>query len=58
MTKCPKCGSIYISEPKYEGAYQCGTNKSGEDRLRYTCERCGYSMTTQTDDAKKEPSNG
>ena len=54
MRVCPKCGSVYISGPKYEGAYECATNKSGEERLRYTCERCGYSMTTPTNDAAKE----
>jgi len=41
MDKCPKCGCIKISEPRYE-------NLEGREWLRYYCQRCGYSETRPT----------
>lgn len=56
MSKCPKCGSYKIIGPKYE-AGGCGDTKYGGERLRYRCYDCGYSVTTETKDAreKREP---
>jgi len=47
MIQCPKCGSKLIGGPKFE------RDVMQREHLRYTCERCGYSMTTPTLDQKR-----
>jgi ribosomal protein S27AE len=48
MSKCPKCGSSHIIGPRYErGPYH------GQEALRYTCVRCHYSETSQTNDQRR-----
>lgn len=47
MHECPKCGSTKIIGPKYQPA-----STWRQERLLYTCFRCGYQATTPTNDAK------
>lgn len=47
MISCPKCGSCFISGPRYEkGVFQ--------ERLVYRCTRCGYEHEESCMDAKKD----
>lgn len=51
MDFCPKCNCSQIHGPVYV------KNAFGQERLRYTCNRCGYSQTTPTKDANKKGSS-
>jgi hypothetical protein len=52
MTRCPKCHSMNISGPVYEGGY--GFFAFGEERLVYTCRVCGYRQATPCKDAEEK----
>ena len=43
---CLKCGGGPINGPRYEG-------KGCNERLRYSCDRCGYSWTEPCADARE-----
>lgn len=49
MTTCPKCGGNKILGPRFE------RSAFGQERLRFNCFACGYSTTTPTLDAKRDP---
>lgn len=62
-TKCPKCGDQYgfvergtgrFVDPVYEPATDgWGTAPRHDERLRWECRSCGYTVYTPTADAPK-----
>ena len=46
MKQCPKCGCCNISGPHY-------TQVNWQERLKYSCLRCGYTTTTPTLDHRE-----
>lgn len=49
MVGCPKCSSSHIHGPIYS------RDRSGEEFLKYTCVKCGYTETAPTHDQKEKP---
>lgn len=41
---CPKCGG-YLVGPRYQSGWGCSCHP---ESLAYTCDRCGYVVTTPT----------
>jgi hypothetical protein len=48
MTKCPKCGGVKILGPTYR-------RNEYHEVLAYRCFQCGYTATTPTNDAHRQP---
>ena len=52
---CPKCGWIYYSTEFHKQAYDLiGTPFGPQERLKITCNRCGYKEDVRPLDAELE----